>query len=84
MIKTLVTFFSNYIGLNCINLNNLNLDEYNFDDYDLESINHISLGVWYNRYKATPSLLIMKNEDFGKVWHRKLLMKNSGVTLCEQ
>ena len=47
----IVTFFSNNVGLNIINLNNDNLDHDKFDAYDPETINHIRLTAWYNRYK---------------------------------
>ena len=47
----IVTLVTNGIVLNSINLNNINLDDVNFDNYDPETINHISLIAWYNRYK---------------------------------
>ena len=32
-------------------LDNINLDDNNFDDCDLETINHVRLMAWYNRFK---------------------------------
>ena len=46
-----VTFFSNAIGLNSITLYSINLDDDNFDDCDPETICHVRLTAWYNRYK---------------------------------
>ena len=46
----IVKFFSNDIGLNRINLNNVNLDDNNFVNCSLETINHVRLMAWYNRY----------------------------------
>lgn len=47
----IVTSFRSDKGLNSISHNNINLDHDNFDDYDPENINHVTLMVWYNRYK---------------------------------
>ena len=47
----IVAFFSNNIGLNSINLNNINPDDDDFDNFDPETINHVRLMAWYNRYK---------------------------------
>ena len=41
----IVTFFSNYVGLNSINRNNNNLDDVNFDVCDPETVNHVRLEV---------------------------------------
>ena len=46
-----VTFNSNDIGLNSRTLHNINLDDNNFDDCDTETINHVKLMGWYNRFK---------------------------------
>ena len=55
----IVTFFSSDIDLNSLNLNNINFDDDNFDDYDLETINHVRLMAWYDRYNQH------------KVWKKK-------------
>ena len=47
-----VTLFSNDIGLISINHNNISLDDDNFEDYDPETINHVRVMTWYNRYKS--------------------------------
>ena len=47
----IVTFFSNEIGLESINLNKINLDDSKFDDSDPETINHVRLIAWYNKFK---------------------------------
>ena len=47
----IVTSFRSDKGLNSISHHNINLDHENFDDYDPENINHVTLMVWYNRYK---------------------------------
>ena len=46
-----MTLFSNDIGFNSINLNYVSLNDYNFGDYDPETINHIRLMAWYNKFK---------------------------------
>ena len=47
-----VTFFSEDIGLNSITLVNINLDDDHFDCCDPETVNHIRLMGWYNKYNA--------------------------------
>ena len=44
------TFFSDDISLNTIDLN-INLDDANFDKDDLETIIHVRLMAWHNKYK---------------------------------
>ena len=46
-----VTFFSNDIGVVCITLDNINLYDTNFDNCYTQTINHVKLMGWYNRYK---------------------------------
>ena len=45
------TFFCNDIGLNSITLYNINFDDDNFVACDPETISHIRLMAWYNRFK---------------------------------
>ena len=46
-----VTFFINYIDLSSISLDNSNLDDDSFDYWDPETINHVKLMGWCNRFK---------------------------------
>ena len=45
------TFFSEGIGLNSVTLDDINLDDDHFDYCDVETINHVRLIGWYNKYK---------------------------------
>ena len=38
------------MGIRSLNLNNTNLDDANFDEDDLETIIHVKLTVWHNRF----------------------------------
>ena len=46
-----VAFFSSGIGVNSLTLANTNLDDNNFDDCGPETINHVKLMPWHNKYK---------------------------------
>lgn len=54
----IVTFFSIDISLNTINLNNIKLDDNDFDNYDPETIIHVHLMGWCNRYNAAIQILM--------------------------
>ena len=45
------TYFSNNMDLNIIDLNDINFDDNNFDEEDPETIIHVRLTAWCNRYK---------------------------------
>ena len=45
------TFFSDNMGLVNIDLNNINRDGNNFDEDDPETIIHVGLMAWHNRFK---------------------------------
>lgn len=63
----IVAFFSNNIGLNSINLNNINPDDDDFDNFDPETINHVRLKAWYDRYKQRKALKKKINEKLVSV-----------------
>ena len=46
-----VTLCNDDMGLNIIDLNNINLADDNFDEDDPETIIHVRLIAWCNRYK---------------------------------
>ena len=46
-----VTYFSDEMGIRSVDLNNINLDNANFDEDDLETIIHVRLMAWHNRFK---------------------------------
>ena len=46
-----VTFLSDEMGILSVDLNDINLVDVNFDKDDLETITHIRLLVWHNRFK---------------------------------
>ena len=44
------TFFSDEVSVITMNFNNINLDDNNFDEEDPETIIHVRLIAWCNRY----------------------------------
>ena len=46
----IVTFLSVEIGVITMDFNNINLDDDNFNEDDLETIIHVRLMAWSNRY----------------------------------
>ena len=46
-----ITFLTNDMGFNTMELNNINLDDDNFDEDDPQTIMHVRLTTWYNRFK---------------------------------
>ena len=46
-----VIFFSEDLGSNSVILGNINLDDEHFDYCDSETINHVRLMSWYDKYK---------------------------------
>ena len=50
-----VIFHSKDIGLNSVTLDNNNLDDRHFDYCDQETINHVRLVEWRNKYKQRKS-----------------------------
>ena len=46
-----VTFSSNKMDILSVDLNNINLDEVKFDVDDAESINHVRLKAWRNKFQ---------------------------------
>ena len=65
-----VTFFVDDIGLNSISLFNINLYDENFDYCDPETINHVRLMGWYNKFKQCKSLKKKIDEQLLLVvWH---------------
>ena len=46
-----VAFLSDEMGILSVDLNDINLVDVNFDKDDLETITHIRLLVWHNRFK---------------------------------
>ena len=55
------TFFGNDIGLS------ISLTNVNFDDCDPETINHVRLKAWYDRYKQRKALKKKINEKLVSV-----------------
>ena len=51
-----VTFFINDIGLNSVSLFNINLDNESSDYCYPETINHVKLMGWYNRFKQSKAI----------------------------
>ena len=45
-----ITFLSNDMGFNTVDLNNINFDDH-FDDEDWETINHVRLMAWSDRFQ---------------------------------
>ena len=43
-------FFSNDKGLHIVTLDSINLDDNDFDNFDPETVTHIMLLGWYNRF----------------------------------
>ena len=52
-----VTFFSDDMGLANVDLNNVSLDDDNFDTDNPETILHVRLMAWCNRYKQQTRLV---------------------------
>ena len=43
------------MGINTIDLNNINLDDDNFDNDDSQTILHVRLMAWHDKYKKRKS-----------------------------
>ena len=49
-------FFSDEMGIVSVDLNNINFDDVNFDGDDPETIIHVRLKAWRNRFKQRKAI----------------------------
>ena len=54
--SNIITFLSDDKGFNTVDLNNINLDDDNFDKDNPETINHIRIVTWRNKFEQRKTL----------------------------
>ena len=65
-----VTFVSDEMGILSVDLNDINLDNVNFDEDNLETIIHVRLMVWCNRFKQRKTFKKdITKELMSVAWH---------------
>ena len=62
-------FLRDDVGFNIIDLSNINFNDDNFDEDDPETINHVRLMAWFDRYKQHNTCKKMRKELLPVAWH---------------